>query len=309
MIHGVRYVRQDINYISQRHICPICNTSLGVIKVSKVINSNSEEVKKIPPIIPRTVIGTRGLKFRNYTAVGNIKWNWKEFECPSCSHRFTVDQMKQIEASPKECWEEMVASFDKLPEQTDEEIFGLESTQNTKKDRKKPLKIALCITISTIVIASILIAVIILSTPEFVDTNGPDNFALTEITRGDILKLNKNYRASMVSEKHSGAHTNIIGTRLRDSDYDYISKSFGKLHGVLILQATKISRNSLTLNINSLVVSGNAEILIIVDGEYYCSVDVNQKQSITLQDISNKEVIVKLAGENAKMKIDVNRRY
>ena len=113
----------------------------------------------------------------------------------------------------------------------------------------------------------------------------------------------------MVSERHSGHHTNIIGTRLRDYDYDYISRSFGKIHGVVILQATKISENTLTLNINSSVETGNAEIVIMVDGEYYCSVDVNQDRSITLENISDKEVIIKLAGEGAKIKIDVSRIY
>ena len=171
--------------------------------------------------------------------------------------------------------------------------------------------IALCISIPVAIIVAILIAVIIslASESNFVDTNGPENFALTEITRDDILTKNNNYRSSMVSEQHSGRHTNIIGTKLRDVDYDHISRSFGKIHGVVILQATKISGNTLTLNINSSVESGNAEIVIIVDGEYYCSVDVNQNQSITLQNIANKEILIKLAGEGAKMKIDVTRVY
>ena len=171
--------------------------------------------------------------------------------------------------------------------------------------------IALCISIPVAIIVAILIAVIIslASESNFVDTNGPENFSLTEITRDDILSKNNNYRSSMVSEQHSGRHTNIIGTKLRDVDYDHISRSFGKIHGVVILQATKISGNTLTLNINSSVESGNAEIVIIVDGEYYCSVDVNQNQSITLQNIANKEILIKLAGEGAKMKIDVTRVY
>lgn len=171
--------------------------------------------------------------------------------------------------------------------------------------------IALCISIPVVVIVAILIAAVISLTSEsdFVDTNGPENFALTEITRDDILSKDNNYRSFMVSERHSGRHTNIIGTRLRDYDYDHISRSFGKIHGIVILQATKISGNTLTLSISSSVESGNAEIVIIVDGEYYCSVDVNQDQSITLQNVSNKEVIVKLAGEEAKMKIDVTRVY
>lgn len=171
--------------------------------------------------------------------------------------------------------------------------------------------IAFCIAIPVVVIVAILIAVIISLTSEsdFIDTNGPENFALTEITRDDILIKDNNYRSSMVSEKHSGYHTNIIGTRLRDVDYDYIGRSFGKIHGVIILQATKISGNTLTLNISSSMEAGNAEIVIIIDGEYYCSVDVNESQTVTLQDVSNKEIIVKLAAEDAKMKIDVTRAY
>ena len=174
---------------------------------------------------------------------------------------------------------------------------------------KKP--IALCISIPIAVIVAILIAVVILLTSEsdFVDTNGPENFALTEITREDILSKDNRYTSFVSSASHSGRHTNIIGTRLRDCDYDHISRSFGKVNGVVILQATQISGNTLTLNISSSVESGNAEIVIIVDGEYYCSVDVNQDQSITLQGITNKEVVVKLAGEGAKMKIDVTRVY
>lgn len=181
---------------------------------------------------------------------------------------------------------------------------GYQRTVNKKR-------IAFCIAIPIAVLLAILIAVIIslASESKFVDTNGPENFALTEITRDDILSKGNNYRSSMVSEKHSGRHTNIIGTRLRDVDYDYISRSFGKIHGVILLQATKISGNTLTLNISSSVEAGNAEIVIMIDGEYYCSVDVNESQTVTLQDISNKEVIVKLAAEGAKMKIDVTRAY
>ena len=179
-----------------------------------------------------------------------------------------------------------------------------------KRKRIDPVKLALCIVIPAAVIAFIIVAVVMISsaTP-FVDTNGPDNFALTEITRDDILSHNNSYRSSMVSEKHSGHHTNIIGTRLRDCDYDHISKSFGKIHGVVILQATKISGNTLTLSINSSIESGNAEIIILIDGEYHSSVDVNQNRSVTLQNVAGKEVLVKLAAEDAKLKIDVSRTY
>ncbi len=184
------------------------------------------------------------------------------------------------------------------------ESCGYKRTKNT-------LMLALCIAIPVVVAVIIAIAVIIAlaSESKFVDINGPENFALTEITRDDILSKNNSYRSSMASERHSGHRTNITERTLRDCDYDDISRSFGKIHGVIILQATRISGNTLTININSSIESGNAEIVIIIDGEYYRSVDVNQNQSIVLQDISDKEVIVKLAGETAKIKIDVTRVY
>ena len=176
---------------------------------------------------------------------------------------------------------------------------------------KGSLKLALCIAIPALIIASILIAVIIsiASAPEFVDTNGPENFALTEITREDILKKTNNYRAFMMSSKHSGHHSDIVGTSLRLYDYDRAEGSFGKFHGVMILQATKTSESTLTLNINSSIESGNAEIVVMIDGEYFCSVEVNQSKIVTLNDISDKEVIVKLAGEAAKIKVDVTRSF
>lgn len=311
MIHGVRLISQDISYISKQHSCPVCNTPLNVIKLSKVINSGSKEAKNLPPILPPTVIGSRKVKFRSYSAVGNIKCIWREFECPNCCHRFSVEHMKQIEASPQEDWNEMVASFDKLREQTYEEVVVEDDTATSEKNGGKALKIALCISIPATVLTLLLIAVIVLSISNnsFVDTNGPDNFALTEITQSDILAKDFNYTSSMVSKRYSGRHTNFTGTKFRELDYDYISSSFGKFHGISILQATKTDSDTLTININSSVKSGNAEILIIIDGQYYCSVDVNCSQTVKLKDISNKEVLVKLAGESAKIQIDISRTY
>lgn len=311
MIHGARYVRQDVSYLSKKHSCPVCfDTPLNIIKVSKVINSSSGAAKEIPPIVPQNVIGTRGVRFRRYTAVGNIKWIWKEFECPSCCRRFTVEQMKQIDATPKERWEEMVASFDDPPAQTSEKKLERELANNTQNSSKKKRNLAIFIASIVIVITLAVSVVIALSSSSsFVDTNGTDNFALTEITKENILELDSNYRSSMEAKTSLGTHTNVIGTRLREYDRDIINISYGKIYGVTILQATRILGNALTLNINSSVESGNAEIVILIDGEYYCSVDVNQNQSIVLQDISNKDVIVKLAGEDAKIKVSISRIY
>ena len=311
MTHGVRYVRQDIKYLSKEHNCPICNAPLSVVKSSKVINSNSEEAKDIPPIIPRVVVGGRGLKLRNYSGVGNIKWIWKEFKCPNCDHSFTVEQMKEIESAPKEKWEEMIASFDDKASQDSNELFDAKNEGNIEKNDSGKLKHSLLIAIPIIIVIIFAISITIALQPSqtFVDTNGADNFALTEITREDIIASTNSYRASAIVNTHSGARTNIVGGKLREYDRDVISVSFGKIYGIRILQATRILSDTLTLIISSHIESGNAEICIFVDGEYYVSVDLNQSRSITLRDISNKEVIVKLAGEDAKIKVEIHREY
>ncbi len=179
------------------------------------------------------------------------------------------------------------------------------------KKSKNKLNLALLIAIPTIIFLTLVIGLIIIFLPssDFIDTNGPDNFALVELTREDILKSDNNYMASFKSIKRTGEHTYVVGTKFREYDRDCINASYGKIHGVTILQATKIFDNTLTLNIQSSLEKGNAEILITVDGEYYCSVPANQNQSIAIQDISGKEIIVKLAGENAKLKVDIVRTY
>jgi hypothetical protein len=171
--------------------------------------------------------------------------------------------------------------------------------------------LALSTLVPAVFVASTLIGIIISwsSVSDFVDTNGPENFALTEITRDDIVSSANNYKSFLITGRNSGYHTNVTGATLREKDYDHVRKSFGKIHGVIILQATQISGDTLTLRIDSSVESGNAEIVIVVDEEYYCSVAVNQTQFVTLQGIAGKEIVVKLAGENAKMKIEITREY
>lgn len=97
MVHGVRYIGKDAIYLSKKHYCPDCKTELKKVNVSKVLNSNSEEAKNMPKILSRTIIGSRGIKFRNYNYLGNIKYVWKEFMCKNCHRHFTVEEMKEIE--------------------------------------------------------------------------------------------------------------------------------------------------------------------------------------------------------------------
>ena len=85
MIKGIKYFSNDVFYMMKKHYCPVCNILLKKVKVSRVVNSKSPEAKKF-----------------DFSAVdgwmyGNVKFIWKEFECPECKRHITVREMKEIE--------------------------------------------------------------------------------------------------------------------------------------------------------------------------------------------------------------------
>ncbi len=97
MAHAVMQVSEDIVYLSKKHFCPSCNSELKKVKVSKIVNSASEEAKNMPKMFSRTHIGSRGIKLRSYKFIGDVKYIFTEFECETCKRHFTVEEMKKIE--------------------------------------------------------------------------------------------------------------------------------------------------------------------------------------------------------------------
>ena len=299
---NVIYRNDDPLYMAKKHFCPACNIELKKVKVSQIEDGQSSEGQKDSTLFSDTRIGSRGIQFRKYKYIGETKYVWKEFECEQCGRHFTVTQMKTLESVPQERKKELLARFDASPKQEKEPI------RETEKGMPKAVKLALGISIPLIVAIFVLV-ICLIPKVEFDDTNGPDNFALNTITREDILKLRNSSSAFKSSKKCWGSGTKILSGVYQEYDYTNVTCSYGKIDGVCVLQATKITGNTLTLNINSVVESGNAEIVILIDGEYYCSIDANQNQSIILQGVANKTVLVKLAAESAKMKVDVSRTY
>ena len=89
MIHGVKYFNNDVRYLKKEHFCPDCKSKLETVKVTKVVNHKSPEAKDFDFGLG-TGTGRIGL-------LGNIKFVWKEFECPSCKRHLSVKEMKELE--------------------------------------------------------------------------------------------------------------------------------------------------------------------------------------------------------------------
>lgn len=74
----------------KKHYCPQCKTLLRVVRASKTVWTDTPE--------------TEGMSFSMIGGVyqsGKVKLIWKEFECPQCCQRITVEKMKEIEGYPK----------------------------------------------------------------------------------------------------------------------------------------------------------------------------------------------------------------
>lgn len=82
----VQRVYKNPFYVNfKKHYCPNCKIKLRRIKVSKIVNSKSEEAKNFD------------FEFGNSFMIGNVKFVWIEFQCPMCMRRISIDKMMQIE--------------------------------------------------------------------------------------------------------------------------------------------------------------------------------------------------------------------
>lgn len=137
------------------------------------------------------------------------------------------------------------------------------------------------------------------------DINGSDNH-LAIITMEEISTHRDVGTATMGGEGGYG-NKSLVDGEYEIYDFENYSLKWKKLSGVFTLQATKVETDTLTLSVESVLTSGNAEILIFIDDQYYKHLPVGQDLQIVLESISGKTVIVKLAAESAEIELSISR--
>ena len=76
----------------KRHYCPVCKSKMEKMKVSKIVNSKSDEAKKFD----FSVAGGDGFMS------GNVKFIWTVFHCPQCDINHSIDEIYTIEKNVKQ---------------------------------------------------------------------------------------------------------------------------------------------------------------------------------------------------------------
>lgn len=165
--------------------------------------------------------------------------------------------------------------------------------------------------IISLTITIVFVCIVLIRKPHpyqnYVDLNGKDNTSLAIITQEDIISGGKGiYGKNSSGGVGFGAQTNV-GLDWTEQDYDRVPQRWGFMTGVQTLQATKINEGTLILKIDSTLTTGNAEIVIVVDGKYYSHVPVNENVTLTLDDVAGKTVLVCMGCEAAGIDITVER--
>lgn len=191
-----------------------------------------------------------------------------------------------------------------------ENLNTISSTASPKGEIKVVFGLVgwLCISVT---ITLLVVGLIFLRKPHpyqnYVDTNGDDNTSLALITTEDLLTGGMGMYGKRGSGGVGFGEQTHVDLQWADQDYDRIPQRWGFMTGVQTLHATRIKEGILVLNIDSTLTSGNAEIIIIVDGEYYTHVPVNENTTITLDNAEDKTVLVCMGCEAATIDIVVER--
>ena len=178
--------------------------------------------------------------------------------------------------------------------------------ERPKATKTHSMQLAICCTIAMIICIVVSLFSLLSPSVNIEDINGRENTKLGLIKMDEIISTNNHYSAFSSHTLKTGSCTNVTG-RLKDYDYQECSFSCKKISGIMTLQATKTTCKHITLEISSQLEEGNMEIVIVIDGEYYSHIPINQNNLIALSDIAGKTVVVKVAAESAKLSVSVKR--
>ena len=180
-------------------------------------------------------------------------------------------------------------------------------TNDVHKQSPSRTTLIICISVGVFLLGIVATVVLPFSfTSGIPDTNGEQDTSLASLTMGDLLSDTDSFSAFGSRYSFSGGKSNV-SENLQKVDRDVCEYHFREISGIKTLQATKVDSDTLTIEIDSTLSAGNAEIVILIDGEYYTHVALNKKDTIVINQVSNKLVKVQMGAESAELSVAVSR--
>ena len=159
--------------------------------------------------------------------------------------------------------------------------------------------------ITVVAFIVVIVVLIVQGGSRHIEDINKESTELAVITQEDVITESW-FVANWSNTDLTGNQTQV--NQLFDQyDYDTINRSIKKLSGVMILQATQVESGTVTLQVETKLLEGNAELYVVIDGQIYTQLPLNEVNQITLTDVDNKLILVKLAAESANVQISVSR--
>ena len=160
-----------------------------------------------------------------------------------------------------------------------------------------------CIGVSVLLTIIVLVTVFDHSTDV---SKALEDFSIDSLSSEDISK-NEYASVFAVSRKYkSGTKTGVDGAS-KYEDTDKIEFKCKKITGIKRVSATKVSDCTLTINVSSKLLSGNAKIVVVCDDEILDYIEFGQEKTLTYDVIGEHIYSVKMLAEEAELEISVER--
>ena len=175
-----------------------------------------------------------------------------------------------------------------------------------KKNKVKVVFVIVVLSFAGLIIAGSLILAAVNDKRHIEDTNGPDNYDLQTIDDSTLLNKNTSSFGRRPVYATSGEKS---GAKASMYDYDNIKFTMECMTGTKVIQTSYGKTDTLILNFDTKVHSGNCEIVILLDSKIYQRVDVNTQQTIEIENAKDKEFSVVIGAESANFEIYIDREF
>ena len=121
----------------------------------------------------------------------------------------------------------------------------------------------------------------------------PDYTSMESISDEFILSTQNRYSSYELQQNYQKANSDI-DTVVTENDYDSCEITGKKITGIFTIMSTKVSNAELKLNIDSLIASGEAKIVIIENDTIIREILAGESVELVVSSVEESTVVVKL---------------
>lgn len=135
------------------------------------------------------------------------------------------------------------------------------------------------------------------------------NFKIVELTDAKIVSTDGDCTAVMTSFKRSGDRSGINSSYFMDEDGEKTEYSAKKITGIKTVSATLAKDCTLVLNIGTILDSGNAEVVVIMDDTIVDRFTAGEQKTLEYDVNGEHTFYVRILCEEAKISITTTREF